>query len=639
MNHLTPQILLATLPDENLPGIVVDSDGQTCSLRLAFENPVLRTASEKLLFTARRSISFRPEDRVFFTRTLRDRDYLDNADITQASELIAHDVKPVTEEENRMCMQLIESLYSAGYYDRLMLWHEELAAREEHLNDRERDLDVQQGEQQCIEEDQAKKHRRLQEREKQLAARGSELDKRASALVKGTADVERYGQELENRELELITRENDLMEGLKVLESLEREIAPYRKFLPLNPRSVPRDSPPVSPIPQKLGIAWPALLREHEMALSPDTARVYLLSIMTSLVTGSLVLLDGPVGSGKTSIVTTSAMVLDAQAAIIPVRPGWLDPTDLLGYFDPLARLFRPTSFVDALVAADDDPNRIHLICLDELNLARIENYAADLLSALEYRGDTRSARDRRPHGALELYPRATFDGLFAEYELLGENDEANRAPHEEIRLTSLKSTLYKYPDRLNIPQNVVFLGTLNSDQTTYELSPKVIDRSFIVPFESAFESPSARYGEAADLDARLSSQALLNATSSADPDAKGWSKIEALDEQLKHIGIPLSYRVKRDYEIFIALGKAAGFSDDEILPLFAASKLLPRVGFTKGRQRAGSDLSADRKIMECRHLIDALSQYPYSDLVSSMLQQLTNQLDDPDVYDVGIWR
>ncbi|MFN6070212.1 MAG: AAA family ATPase, partial [Pseudanabaena sp.] len=96
--------------------------------------------------------------------------------------------------------------------------------------------------------------------------------------------------------------------------------------------------------------------------------------MLSGFYSGGIVLLNGSVGVGKTSIVKHSAKLIGGSCAIIPVRPAWIEPADLLGFFDPIHEIFRPTSFLTALKNAETDRERLNLICLDELNLAKIEN-------------------------------------------------------------------------------------------------------------------------------------------------------------------------------------------------------------------------------------------------------------------------
>jgi len=72
----------------------------------------------------------------------------------------------------------------------------------------------------------------------------------------------------------------------------------------------------------------------------------------------------------------------------VPVKPNWTGSDDLLGYSNPIEPRYRPTQFLLALLDAAREPEIPHFICLDEMNLARVEYYFADFLSLLETRGE-----------------------------------------------------------------------------------------------------------------------------------------------------------------------------------------------------------------------------------------------------------
>ena len=147
---------------------------------------------------------------------------------------------------------------------------------------------------------------------------------------------------------------------------------------------------------------WMEMLESKHQILPESIAIGYLVSTITALCSGSMVLLNGTVGVGKSSIVSKSAELLGGNSEIIPIRPSWLDPSDLLGFFDPLSETFRPSSFTTALKTAAKYPDRPFFICLDELNLAKIENYGADLLSTLEYSKNQAEAEGKKRN--LSLY-------------------------------------------------------------------------------------------------------------------------------------------------------------------------------------------------------------------------------------------
>src|SRR3546814_13065801 len=91
------------------------------------------------------------------------------------------------------------------------------------------------------------------------------------------------------------------------------------------------------------------------------------------LRTRDLVVLAGDSGSGKTSLVRAAAKAIGGTCTIIPVKPNWTGPEDLLGYFNPIERSYQATPFLLALQAASRDPHVPHFICLHDLKLARWE--------------------------------------------------------------------------------------------------------------------------------------------------------------------------------------------------------------------------------------------------------------------------
>ena len=136
---------------------------------------------------------------------------------------------------------------------------------------------------------------------------------------------------------------------------------------------------------------------------------------------------------------------------VVPVRPDWVDNRGLLGYLNPLTNEYSTTPFLNVLLRARDEEKRAaaagekshpFFVILDEMNLARVEHYFSDFLSALE------SGEDIPLH----------------EDEAI-ENGEFESGP--------------QVPRQLKVPGNVLFTGTVNVDETTYMFSPKVLDRAF----------------------------------------------------------------------------------------------------------------------------------------------------------------
>src|SRR5262249_36696232 len=102
------------------------------------------------------------------------------------------------------------------------------------------------------------------------------------------------------------------------------------------------------------------------------------------LAARSWVILAGPSGTGKSSLVRRVAEVLDSEFHDIQVKPNWVSSEDSLGYYSEVSGTFVPGVFLKALQAAYDDPESLHFVRLDEMNLASPEYYLAEVLSAGE---------------------------------------------------------------------------------------------------------------------------------------------------------------------------------------------------------------------------------------------------------------
>ncbi|MDO3408417.1 AAA family ATPase [Saccharibacillus sp. CPCC 101409] len=190
-----------------------------------------------------------------------------------------------------------------------------------------------------------------------------------------------------------------------------------------------------------------------------------------SLKTRPFVILAGISGTGKTQLSRLFAEAVGASAdngrfTLIPVRPDWSDPADLIGYKD-LSGAFKPGPLTLALRRASlpGEADRPHFIVLDEMNLARVEHYFSDLLSLMETR--------RRPAGRREAEER-----------------ERSGRPGNEISSQPLlpEELFEREADRaayggLTIPGNVYLIGTVNMDETTYPFSKKVLDRAGTIEF------------------------------------------------------------------------------------------------------------------------------------------------------------
>ncbi|MCY4463012.1 MAG: hypothetical protein OXC26_21840 [Albidovulum sp.] len=179
-----------------------------------------------------------------------------------------------------------------------------------------------------------------------------------------------------------------------------------------------------------------------------------------------LTVLSGLSGTGKSQLPRAYARFFGIHFLHVPVEPGWDSPQDLLGFYDFVSERYRPTDRARALghfdrkfatdIQVEDDrdwSNRMLIILLDEMNLARTEYYFSEFLSRLEMRGPRANAGGDEDSGA---DAQIAIDLPYAEKER---------------------------PKHLLVPHNVLWIGTLNEDETTQALSDKVLDRANSIRF------------------------------------------------------------------------------------------------------------------------------------------------------------
>jgi hypothetical protein len=227
------------------------------------------------------------------------------------------------------------------------------------------------------------------------------------------------------------------------------------------------------------------------------------------------------------------------------------------------------------------------------MNLARIENYAADLLSRLE--------KSRYTNAFLDLYAPEEEHGLLTERKELAER-VGTLKPEERQRLLILHTRLDTFKASFLLPKNLVLCGTVNVDETTYLFSPKVLDRAFVIRF------PSTQFGEIDSIrgvDERPAPevwplatpilQELLNNQTSKGFDKslrEIWQEFLAWESAyLRPLGVQLGYRFPVAYKSFMHLGhELLNGHPRELASVFFQAKLLPRVGFNQQDKVIGRD-------------------------------------------------
>ncbi|MQS89569.1 McrB family protein [Companilactobacillus mishanensis] len=172
-----------------------------------------------------------------------------------------------------------------------------------------------------------------------------------------------------------------------------------------------------------------------------------LINFHTAMMSQGMVILSGLSGTGKSQLVNSyvKALGVEDNFCFVPVRSSWTDDSDLLGFFDSTKNRFKPgtSHLVDTLIDAVNNPNELFVVLFDEMNLAKVEHYFSQFLSVLEIKDDSMKQ--------INLYNAKA------------EDEDPN------------------YPARISVGNNVLFVGTENTDESTFNLSDKVLDRSNII--------------------------------------------------------------------------------------------------------------------------------------------------------------
>lgn len=161
---------------------------------------------------------------------------------------------------------------------------------------------------------------------------------------------------------------------------------------------------------------------------------------VAGMAASKLLILEGISGTGKTSLPYSFSRYLSNPSTIVSVQPSFRDRTELLGYFNEFSKRFNETEFLRALYEANYRPDPT-LIVLDEMNLARIEYYFAEMLSVLEM--------PNKDEWVLDLVPTA-WDG-------------------DPVKMDGGK---------IHVADSTWFIGTANNDDSTFTITDKVYDRA-----------------------------------------------------------------------------------------------------------------------------------------------------------------
>lgn len=372
--------------------------------------------------------------------------------------------------------------------------------------------------------------------------------------------------------------------------------------------------------------------RYTDIAIKYDGQYSQFQDYLTAIKSKPFLLLAGISGTGKSRIVRELAFkscpkylqdkdgTTPGNYCMIEVKPNWHDSTELLGYYSRLGKAgYQFTKFVKFLVKAKMFPKVPFFACLDEMNLAPVEQYFAEILSILETRKHPKDTEtgvvdmgmvktepiiDARYFRELSEMPNAkniqtgeTFKNNLTDKDIYLKlfDIETEENIDEEVGKCHDLTT-----EGLTLPDNVIIIGTVNMDDTTHQFSRKVIDRAMTIEMNGG--NLRSMFGGSRDLEYLPGEEqekwqnAFTRRYVTADEVLEAHSEVadklidelparlETINNALRGTPFEVSYRVLNEFTIMVGvmLDENRGIELDDIinqaLNNILLMKILPRI-------------------------------------------------------------
>lgn len=400
-----------------------------------------------------------------------------------------------------------------------------------------------------------------------------------------------------------------------------------------------------------------------------NSAQGYYLQYLTALRTKSFMLLAGISGTGKSRIVRKLAQATvteelqkaegytgedfandrwtlhsPANFELIQVKPNWHNSMDVIGYLSNIPSphyVFTP--FIEFIVKAWQHPEVPFFLCLDEMNLAPVEEYFAEFLSAIESRSfegeEYLTDPIIKPFNSFgEDVAKTMVNTLFPNF-TAGDTESAITKVIKHFRTKGL-----------TLPKNLIVIGTVNMDETTFSFSRKVLDRAMSVEMNEvnydsfltdttdddlkaiveAFEQNDDADLNALLVDRHIEAREIID---DLGDDAKftiGYLKrINAL---LEGTPFKLGYRAANEALIYLQASYEFGQTDRiAALDNFTLMKILSRIEGDETKLKI-TDSEADKeRITKAEVNVDEAKQYGDLNILTALRHIITNQLGEQD--------
>lgn len=267
-----------------------------------------------------------------------------------------------------------------------------------------------------------------------------------------------------------------------------------------------------------------------------QTVRLFI----SGMAASKLIILEGVSGTGKTSLPYAFSRFLKNPCGMTSIQPSFRDRTELLGYYNEFTKRFNETEFLKYLYSAlyCEMPS---MILLDEMNLARIEYYFAEMLSVLEMPDPDEWLVDLVPV-KWESDPKKFEDG------------------------------------KIRVSTDVWFVGTANNDDSTFTITDKVYDRAISIELNeraTEFEAPDT---PPIDLRSEYLQSLMANAKTDYPISQNMTDKVNKLDQYLQtRFKMAFGNRITKQMNDFVPVFVACGGTEAEAYDYIITHKILKK--------------------------------------------------------------
>lgn len=321
---------------------------------------------------------------------------------------------------------------------------------------------------------------------------------------------------------------------------------------------------------------------------------------LTALRTKPFILLAGISGTGKSRIVRKLAQATTTQKydneedrwkdnrpenfELIQVKPNWHNSMDVVGFFSNISKKYEFTTFVEFIAKAWLHKETPYFLCLDEMNLAPVEEYFAEYLSAIESRSTDKDGN----------YITDPIIKPFLDYDSDEENTGAKVSDQMIAKLigsldTEEKRKLAEHFRKkgLTLPPNLMVIGTVNMDETTFSFSRKVLDRAMSlemneVDYDKFLSGESELFPLLTDKNELLVKRPQQASEVRDKVDGKGiMDYLKDINTLFEGTPFKLGYRAANEAMLYVAASRdfaGDGFSMENALDEFTLMKILSRI-------------------------------------------------------------